>query len=243
MPLRHEVAEAMARLAERPAAMVPSVLTPTAEQPAPTVTARSVPVLPLALALTDDVAMRAALEARAEVGIARYGVALTTHNGRSFARDAIEEALDLVMYLAGARAEDSMSDADRALVAACLRAAERVVTADLQPPTERDAAWHEARAREIRRVREGIPALRAWLIQGGWVHSGVTRCAVETWTRRVDADRYARADIPLGTYPMPDQAKRLAEVIDTLAQVSGEPREHVERMVEEATLRNLRRGD
>jgi hypothetical protein len=113
MPLRHEVVEAMARLAE---------------QPAPTVTARSVPVLPMALALTDDAALRAALEARAEVGIARYGVALLTHNGRSFARDAIEEALDLVMYLAGAQAEDSLSDADRALVAACLRAAERVVT-------------------------------------------------------------------------------------------------------------------
>jgi hypothetical protein len=106
--------------------------------------------------------------------------------------------------------------------------------ADLQPPTERDAAWHEARAREIRRVREGIPALRAWLTQGEWVHSGVTRCAVETWTKRVDADRYARADIPLGTYPMPDHDRRVAEVIDTLAQVSGEPREHVERMVMDA---------
>jgi hypothetical protein len=45
------------------------------------------------------------LAERVEVGRARYGVPLTTQNGRSALRDAWEEAVDLVFYLTQALME------------------------------------------------------------------------------------------------------------------------------------------
>jgi hypothetical protein len=39
------------------------------------------------------------LEARAAVGMAEYGVPLRAFNGRDALRDALEEALDLCVYL------------------------------------------------------------------------------------------------------------------------------------------------
>lgn len=39
------------------------------------------------------------LTARVEVGVERYGKPLSTFNGRSADQDAIEEALDLMLYL------------------------------------------------------------------------------------------------------------------------------------------------
>ena len=40
------------------------------------------------------------IEQRKQLGITRYGTALQAHNGRDALRDAFEEAVDLVMYLA-----------------------------------------------------------------------------------------------------------------------------------------------
>lgn len=40
------------------------------------------------------------IEQRKQLGITRYGTGLQPHNGRDALRDAFEEAVDLVMYLA-----------------------------------------------------------------------------------------------------------------------------------------------
>lgn len=45
------------------------------------------------------------LAARAEVGRAKYGTLLQTHNGRDALMDCYQEALDLCMYLRQAIAE------------------------------------------------------------------------------------------------------------------------------------------
>jgi hypothetical protein len=44
-------------------------------------------------------AVCADIQARKQVGIARYGTPLQPHNGRDALRDAYEEALDLACYL------------------------------------------------------------------------------------------------------------------------------------------------
>jgi hypothetical protein len=71
----------------------------------PTATAESEPVLPwvldhLARHYVYRDALAADLRARARLGIERYGVPLTTHNGRRPRVDAYQEACDLVMYAA-----------------------------------------------------------------------------------------------------------------------------------------------
>jgi hypothetical protein len=45
------------------------------------------------------------MQARKQVGMARYGTLLQVGNGRDMLRDAYEEALDLAVYLRGAIAE------------------------------------------------------------------------------------------------------------------------------------------
>jgi hypothetical protein len=49
------------------------------------------------------------LAERVETGRERYGVPLTTHNGRSSLRDAWEEAADLLFYLTQALMEEKES--------------------------------------------------------------------------------------------------------------------------------------
>jgi hypothetical protein len=45
------------------------------------------------------------IQERRDLGVQRYGSALMTHNGRDAGRDALEEALDLTVYLMQARME------------------------------------------------------------------------------------------------------------------------------------------
>lgn len=58
--------------------------------------------------------VRADLDARESVGIARYGTPLQPNNGRDALRDAYEEALDLACYLRQAIAERDMASATEA---------------------------------------------------------------------------------------------------------------------------------
>lgn len=44
-------------------------------------------------------ALIADIQARRDLGIQRYGSALMTHNGRDAVQDALEEAVDLAVYL------------------------------------------------------------------------------------------------------------------------------------------------
>ena len=46
------------------------------------------------------------MKARHELGIERYGVGLQPHNGRDSLQDALEEALDLLVYLEQSRLEN-----------------------------------------------------------------------------------------------------------------------------------------
>jgi hypothetical protein len=43
----------------------------------------------------------AEMEQRDRIGLERYGTRLQPHNGRDFLRDALDEALDLAVYLRG----------------------------------------------------------------------------------------------------------------------------------------------
>jgi hypothetical protein len=60
-------------------------------------------------------ALIAAIENRKQLGIARYGSPLMTHNGRDALRDAWEESIDLAAYLTQMRMEraDLESERDR----------------------------------------------------------------------------------------------------------------------------------
>lgn len=81
-------------------------------QPKPTAIPGAVPVRPLVeRALVGTLtkahpqlpAIRALLDERTAKGVETYGAALAAPNGRDFLRDAIEEAADLVQYVAGLR--------------------------------------------------------------------------------------------------------------------------------------------
>jgi hypothetical protein len=80
------------------------------------------------------------------------------------------------------------------------------------------------------------PALRDWLRAEGWRLHSVSAHGFETW-RRPAADDYYEVNIPLGP-PMRDHSRRVTEVVETLSMASGWPREHVARMVEDATCKD-----
>lgn len=81
---------------------MPDILNTLAEQPAPRpatgdVWADLIPILPPVL--------RPYGEARRQQGIERYGAPLQIRNGRDALADALQEALDLVVYLRQAELE------------------------------------------------------------------------------------------------------------------------------------------
>ena len=89
---------------------------PASEQPSPTTSAQSRAVLPSALITCAQGHYSAArslcdaLAARADVGIARYGTPLQTHNGRDAIRDLREELLDAIMYATQAHLEGRITE-------------------------------------------------------------------------------------------------------------------------------------
>lgn len=105
-----------AATAPRPAEVVHHPAQTTGEQPAPTTSAQSRAVLPCALitcAQTHYGVARSlcdALAARADLGIARYGTPLQTHNGRDAIRDLREELLDAIMYATQAQLEGRITE-------------------------------------------------------------------------------------------------------------------------------------
>lgn len=72
------------------------------EEPAPIQTDLSEEVLPFVLMQLLDSgrgALMADLQARAKLGVERYGTPLMTHNGRDPLADLYQELLDALMYL------------------------------------------------------------------------------------------------------------------------------------------------
>jgi hypothetical protein len=63
-------------------------------------------------------ALIADIQARRDLGIQRYGSALMTHNGRDAVQDALEEAVDLAVYLKQVALETRDRQAALARVAA-----------------------------------------------------------------------------------------------------------------------------
>jgi len=63
----------------------------------------------------------AIVESRRAKGIASYGAELHTHNGRSMARDALEEAGDLLAYAVAWRLEGSATAEDVSRARAALK--------------------------------------------------------------------------------------------------------------------------
>lgn len=77
----------------------------TATLPPPTTSPESVPVRLLLPEAGLPQAVVAGCLARLEMGAQHYGVELATHNGRPALTDALQEALDAVVYLVQASAE------------------------------------------------------------------------------------------------------------------------------------------
>lgn len=90
-------------------------------QPLPSREERSRDVIPVAVAY---------LHQRAATGIETYGTTLKTFNGRSAARDALEEAADLFVYLMQYRMESAEHfDAGRRWVMDVLKRKQKVIHA------------------------------------------------------------------------------------------------------------------
>lgn len=68
-------------------------------QPPPIRTAQSQPILTDEFLLTVQPKVAEALAARKEFGLQKYGTVLKTHNGRDPMIDALQEGLDMIVYL------------------------------------------------------------------------------------------------------------------------------------------------
>lgn len=60
------------------------------------------------IARTEHPDLRALYAERRRQGVERYGTPLQRGNGRNFLADALQEALDLLVYLEGANARESL---------------------------------------------------------------------------------------------------------------------------------------
>ena len=69
------------------------------------------------IAATEHPELRALYEARRAQGIARYGVPLQRSNGRNHMNDALQEAMDLVVYLWAADQKKLAMRAEDVLIA------------------------------------------------------------------------------------------------------------------------------
>lgn len=125
----HEAAAAVWN--KRPAAKVEvTILTP---QPPPTNEAGD--LWADIIAREDDPTLRALFVARREQGIAKYGRPLEVGNGRDFRADAIQEALDGLVYAEG------LGDSAPAIwVRTCFRMALRTLVLEV-PPTHALPEW------------------------------------------------------------------------------------------------------
>lgn len=105
------------------AAVPPPELAP---QPPPANPPRGPAIWPMVIAEAEeggeDPRLIALFRARHEQGIAKYGVALSAHDGRNTTIDALQESLDLVVYLRKKAQEQGVGDywTSRALDAARL---------------------------------------------------------------------------------------------------------------------------
>lgn len=98
-------------------------------QPPPIRTAQSAPIL------TDDFLTRVpekvaeALRLRRQFGLDKYGTVLKSHNGRNPLADALQETLDLIVYLQQARMEGRPCEP---LLALAVQLAEDILTLKLK---------------------------------------------------------------------------------------------------------------
>lgn len=81
----------------------------TVVQQAPTRRADSVEVWPTLFDFAPTPAVRKAMEARHAFGVAKYGQALVTHDGRDTVTDALQELLDAAVYLQKHKIEHGQS--------------------------------------------------------------------------------------------------------------------------------------
>lgn len=95
----------------------------TATQPDPT--GDGAPVLPWVRERIQSAGLIADLEARALLGMERYGTPLRAHNGRDALADLYQEALDAVMYAAQWAMEEPGERGD-VMVAESVRFAARI---------------------------------------------------------------------------------------------------------------------
>lgn len=98
-------------------------------QPAPTHSSNSVAVWPDCMATYGDLypLLVPHMQARHEFGVAKYGTALMTDNGRDPLIDALQEALDLIAYLHQHQAESGFGPTGEGCLRSALQLADTLV--------------------------------------------------------------------------------------------------------------------
>lgn len=132
-------------------------------------------------------ALIAHIEERKRLGIERYGRPLETHNGRDAVQDALEEALDLAVYLMQVRLEQRDLRADLARAQANALALDQAAT--------RNGELYAATENQRDDARDKLTEARSWARHGyeigqrhcGWTDHGVApRWLTEGWPPQID---------------------------------------------------------
>ena len=103
---------------------------------------------------TTDPVLRELYVARRAQGIARYGVPLQRDNGRDHLRDAVQEAVDLVVYLEAAEQRELQAEAERLARAVWDVLASRAVPYAAVTPAARRAAATRRRVANLEAALE-----------------------------------------------------------------------------------------
>jgi hypothetical protein len=103
---------------------------------------------------TTDPVLRELYVARRAQGLARYGVPLQRDNGRDHLRDAVQEAVDLVVYLEAAEQRELQAEAERLARAVWDVLASRAVPYAAVTPAARRAAATRRRVANLEAALE-----------------------------------------------------------------------------------------
>jgi hypothetical protein len=103
---------------------------------------------------TTDPVLRELYVARRAQGLARYGVPLQRDNGRDHLRDAVQEAVDLVVYLEAAEQRELQAEAEGLARAVWDVLASRAVSYAAVTPAARRAAAMRRRAANLEAALE-----------------------------------------------------------------------------------------
>jgi len=148
----------------KPDTLLTELLTP---QPAPQLTDQSRPVLDDDFLVDLPPPVAEALRARRQFGLDKYGTLLHSHNGRDPMADALQEALDLTVYLRQAVMERPSCKSRRRLLGDAVLLADRLLWL-VEDTQQRGASVTTLQPNERRLARRAI-ACKGWRWRRGMV--------------------------------------------------------------------------